>query len=298
MNTNEYDDEFPPLNNTWSTESGTRGFSDSPLYDKLKDQIAAELFEINGQLSTLQQFIISLKKHCGDGNGNAKIVEKIDKRSLELIEKVRILVETINVSIQEMNNINESTLDRTQLISREKLNRDVKISVSEFRNTQLNYKEMIKTINDNAKKKLNENLVALHQEEEEAQRTNLKNGSSGQVFLPSKSQMVIEADPINNEEFVYQQNLIQQRDQEINNITQGIIELNEIFQDLSDVVLQQGVMVDNIEANIYSVVDNTQMASKHLDKALRQQKNLNKWCLYLLFILLGFLLFIFMIIFI
>lgn len=293
MSTGHYADEFPPLGHTWSAGSDTRGFSDSPLYDKLKDQIAAELFEINGQHSTLQQFMISLQNHCRDGNGNAKIVEKIDKRSMELIEKVRSLIERINVSIQEMNNIEESTLDKTQLISREKLNKDVKISISEFRNTQLKYKDMIKVMNDNAKKKLNENIVALRQEEE---THTSKDGHAG-VMSP-KAQMIIEADPINNEEFVYQQKLIQQRDQEINKISQGITELNEIFQDLSNVVQQQGVMVDNIEANIYSVVDDTRMASKQLDKALRRQQNMNKWCLYLLFVLVMFLLFVLLIIFI
>ena len=109
------------------------------------------------------------------------------------------------------------------------------------------------------------------------------------------SQIVIERDPINNEEFAYQQNLIEQRDQEISNIERGITELNEIFKDLGNVVQQQGVLVDNIEANIYTTSDNTQMASNELRKAMRYQKSTSRWRVYLLVVLLVMLFFIFLI---
>ncbi|EGA76860.1 Pep12p [Saccharomyces cerevisiae Vin13] len=109
------------------------------------------------------------------------------------------------------------------------------------------------------------------------------------------SQIVIERDPINNEEFAYQQNLIEQRDQEISNIERGITELNEVFKDLGSVVQQQGVLVDNIEANIYTTSDNTQLASDELRKAMRYQKRTSRWRVYLLIVLLVMLLFIFLI---
>ena len=157
---------------------------------------------------------------------------------------------------------------------------------------------MIRDINNRARAALNQeeesNITALREEEE--------GGLQKQQLIPNdkgkKLQITIEREPINNEEFAYQQNLIRQRDQEISNIEEGITELNEIFKDLGNVVQQQGIMVDNIEANIYSTSDNTAMASRELNKAYRSQKSANKWCLYLLAGLLIMLFMLLLIVFI
>ncbi|CCF57590.1 hypothetical protein KAFR_0C05990 [Kazachstania africana CBS 2517] len=264
-------------------------YTDSPEFESLKDQIASQLFEINGQVSTLQQFLSTLKSFLESSNINPKAVDKIDKKSVDNIHKTRNLVNEINQLVLRINDLEESTLDMTQVIAREKLSRDVKYSIQEFQNTQLSYTKIIKSINDIAKNKLaTENNTALLEEEE---RDNTQ-------VQQQHAQMIVERDPINNEEFVYQQNLIRQRDEEILNIEQGITELNEIFKDLSTVVQQQGLMVDNIEANIYSTLDNTQLASSELNKAMRYQRRSGKWCLYMLIALSVMLLFMLLMVFI
>lgn len=269
-----------------SEEDEAVGFSDSPQYDTLKDSIAEQLFEINGQISTVKQFIMSLNKFNNNGDVNAKHVERIDKKSINTLHKVRKLIDTLNLSVIEMNNIEDGALDKTRLISREKLNKDVKMSLQEFQNTQLEYTKVMKLINQTAQKKLDENAAALRQEEDSTGQSNqhktTKDQRYGSQLAGNGNQMVIEMDPINNEEFAYQQELIRQRDAEIQNIEQGIGELHDIFRDLSTVVQQQGVLVDNIEANIYSTVDNTAKASKELHKAMLSQRSQSKWCLYLL----------------
>ena len=108
-------------------------------------------------------------------------------------------------------------------------------------------------------------------------------GSTGKGHSQtSRSQMIVEMNPINNEEFVYQQNLIRQRTDEIENIQSSINEINEIFKDLGAVVHQQGILVDNIEANIYSYADNTHAASGELNKAMRNQRRSGRLCFYML----------------
>ncbi|CAL9737753.1 syntaxin Pep12p [Monosporozyma servazzii] len=283
-------------------ESEQVGFSDSPQYDTLKDSIAEQLFEINGQIGMVKQFIASLSKFNNNGDIKAKYVERIDKKSIDTIHKIRKLIDTINVQVTNMNNIEESALDKARLISREKLNRDIKMSLQAFQNTQLEYTKVMKLINEKAQKQLNQNTAALRQEEEDsgnAKRNHVRTTKDHifeQQMAGNTNQMVIEMDPINNEEFVYQQNLIRQRDEEIQNIEQGIGELHDIFRDLSTVVQQQGVLVDNIEANIYSTVDNTQKASKELHKAMISQRKQSKWCIYLLAILSIFLFFMFLVV--
>lgn len=274
------------------------GFTDSPEFNVLKEEIVTQLFEINGQISTLQQFISTLESLLKKGNVSAKVVDKIDKKSVVNIRKVGSLIKNVNEQVQKIDAIEESSLDRPEVIAREKIVRDVRYSLQEFQSTQRKYANVIRDINNRARAALNQeeesNITALREEEE--------GGLQKQQLIPNdkgkKLQITIEREPINNEEFAYQQNLIRQRDQEISNIEEGITELNEIFKELGNVVQQQGIMVDNIEANIYSTSDNTAMASRELNKAYRSQKSANKWCLYLLAGLLIMLFMLLLIVFI
>lgn len=269
------------------------GYTDSPEFEQRKEGIITQLFEINGQISTLQQFITSLEGLLHKGNVNAKVVENIDKRSVVNIRKVGGLIKEVNELVHKINKVEESDLDKTQLIAREKILRDVQYSLKEFQSTQLHYTNVMKQINSRAKAVLNEeehNRSALLQEEEQGKK---QQGQREQVL-----EYAIEREPINNEEFAYQANLIRQRDEEITNIEQGVTELNEIFKDLGSVVQQQGMLVDNIEANIYTTSDNTAMASRELNKAMRSQRNANKWCIYMLIGLSFMLLILILVIFI
>lgn len=71
--------------------NGSR-FSDSPEFQTLKEEVAAELFEINGQISTLQQFTATLKSFIDRGDVSAKVVERINKRSVAKIEEIGGLI--------------------------------------------------------------------------------------------------------------------------------------------------------------------------------------------------------------
>ncbi|QLQ81559.1 hypothetical protein HG537_0F03200 [Torulaspora globosa] len=263
-------------------EDTTKGFRDSPEFERLKDEIASKLFEINGQISTLQQFISTLESLVAKGDIKAKVVDRIDKKSVVNIRKVGSLIKSVNELVIQIDAIQESALDKPEIIAREKIIRDVRYSVQEFQTVQRQYANVMKDVNAKAEAALKqeeqnrENISALRQEEEERATGEHGEGISRPVRI------TIEREPINNEEFAYQENLIRQRADEISNIEQGIMELNEIFKDLGTVVEQQGIMVDNIEANIYSTSDNAAMASRELNKALGYQKNTNKWCLYLL----------------
>ncbi|CCD25398.1 SNAP receptor PEP12 NDAI_0F00790 [Naumovozyma dairenensis CBS 421] len=276
-------------------------FSDSPIFESLKDSIAAQLFEINGQISTLQQFSQSLQKSLDDNKVRTKIVENVIKKANLNIHKIGELVKACNEDVTKIDSLEVTTLNKLQLISREKLLRDFKSSLQEFQSIQSNYTKLIKQINEKTKLQLYGNLhsdaneTALLQEQEEHTQPQIHE----QQLLPKqKNRIVIEREPINNEEFTYQQNLIEQRNREITNIEQDITELNEIFKDLSNVVQQQGLMVDNIESNIYSFSDNTQMASQQLNKARKYQRHGTKWCLYLLIALSIMLVFLLLIVFI
>ena len=58
---------------------------------------------------------------------------------------------------------------------------------------------------------------------------------------------------------------IAQREREINDIAQGIIELADIFKDLQAMVIDQGTMLDRIDYNIENMAVNVKAADKELN---------------------------------
>jgi syntaxin 16 len=62
-------------------------------------------------------------------------------------------------------------------------------------------------------------------------------------------------------------NLLSQRDREITGIAQSISELADLFKDLSNMVIDQGTMLDRIDYNIEKVSEEMREAVKELDVA-------------------------------
>ncbi|XP_057866051.2 syntaxin-22 isoform X2 [Cryptomeria japonica] len=79
-------------------------------------------------------------------------------------------------------------------------------------------------------------------------------------------------------EVVFNEAIIEERDQGIKEIHDQIVEVNEIFKDLAVLVNEQGVTIDDIGANIESSHAATVQAKSHLAKASKSQKS-NRKCL-------------------
>ena len=95
-------------------------------------------------------------------NINAKAVDKIDKKALTKISSRTEILTSINTLLQRSNTLEDSVLDKTQSIARDKLNRDVAYSLQEFQNVQYAYKAVINEINEIAKKKWLNRRIRLH----------------------------------------------------------------------------------------------------------------------------------------
>jgi len=67
------------------------------------------------------------------------------------------------------------------------------------------------------------------------------------------------------------ENLLIQRERDIENIHKGVQEISELFTDMSLLVSQQGETINTIQDNIESVANNTQKAVVQLDKAKKHQ---------------------------
>ncbi len=80
--------------------------------------------------------------------------------------------------------------------------------------------------------------------------------------------------------------VIAQREQEINDIAKGIIELADIFKELQSMVIDQGTMLDRIDYNVERMAVDVKGAEKELTVATGYQKRSVKRKVLLLLLLL------------
>ncbi|KAI9700125.1 MAG: hypothetical protein M1820_006907 [Bogoriella megaspora] len=86
--------------------------------------------------------------------------------------------------------------------------------------------------------------------------------------------------------------MIAQREKEIEDIAQGIIELANIFQDLQTMVIDQGSMLDRIDYNVERMATDVKAADKELTVATGYQKKTTKRKIILLLVIVVAALFI------
>ncbi|KAM0800915.1 SNARE domain-containing protein [Usnea florida] len=79
---------------------------------------------------------------------------------------------------------------------------------------------------------------------------------------------------------------IAQREREIEDIAQGIIELADIFKELQGMVIDQGTMLDRIDYNVENMSVNVKAADKELNVATGYQKKYTKRKILFLLLLL------------
>lgn len=237
-------------------------FSDSPEFDRTAEEASNALLEVNNQLVTLRKLLSSLETRKG-----LESSDKLNTKCFKSIENLTDSLKSLGHNVKELTTYDE--LNASQLFTREKVSRELRNSLLEFQELQDKFTKVTTAISAEAKTALEQHR---HQQQDQ------------ENSLSQRQEMVLEQDEINNEEFIYQQSLIREREEEIQNIEYGIQELNQIFGDLGAIVQEQGTMVDNIESNIYRVSGATKDAAGELSKALRYQRRSGRRTLCLLMI--------------
>lgn len=74
---------------------------------------------------------------------------------------------------------------------------------------------------------------------------------------------------------VYEDNTLKQRNEEISALLNSINDLATTFKDLQLIVHEQGTILDRIDYNIDTALDDTKLGKKHLEKA---NENLKQNC--------------------
>lgn len=100
------------------------------------------------------------------------------------------------------------------------------------------------------------------------------------IHLPENNMMELKEHRFNDDEF--NQKLLEEREEDIINISKNVNMVNTIFSNLSKLVAEQQENIDDIENSIDDSKRNTKDGVNQLEKASNYQKSCNKCNLYIL----------------
>ncbi|QPG76722.1 hypothetical protein FOA43_004116 [Brettanomyces nanus] len=238
--------------------------------------------EISGQLSEFISVVTRLDKmqrQLGTKRDNSQLRGHVS----DFITRCDLLHNGINSSLRQLEKKGRGTNDTKLSFTESKL----KVQCQEvFKNYQVilrSYHQRIQSVTVNEAFKKNEEELRrvvsestpLLQEEgkikldEEVPRQVAQKQQNRSLSL---SQVQQQQQQLGQHEVSYHEDLINERDEAITNISKGVQDINKIFQDLNEVVNQQGEEIDTIETGMNDYANNNQMAHHELRKADDYQK--------------------------
>ncbi|EGC38378.1 hypothetical protein DICPUDRAFT_148991 [Dictyostelium purpureum] len=219
-----------------------------------------------------------------------KLVQQLGtpKDSMEIRDKIRNCVESTtglihnsSNKVKNLSSLSKSTRDSRNKLLYDKLCREYNQCIQQFKEiaTTASRKEKSTPLPTNNP---NESQNPFNNNNNNRNNQAISNNSTFQGGYydeqEDESQSLMESSRMQQlkqieSEREYQNSIIQERDEGIRKIEQSIVEINEIFLDLSNIVAEQGVMINTIEASLESTAMNTKEGVVHLQKASQHQRS-------------------------
>ncbi|KAJ4307212.1 SNAP receptor [Collariella sp. IMI 366227] len=229
---------------------GTPSYTDDPEFQRLADDLTDKLFKLNSNNQRLNVQV----GHLGTRRDTPRARERVH----EYIEESRDLFKEVGEGVKKLQTWEDAT--PAQKYKQQKLSREFQSSLSEFQNLQRQALEKQKASVSAAR-------AAVDHEHESPSAA----GGPPSPQLLQQQQELTRLAP--QDEVDFQEALIIEREAEIRNIEQGVGDLNVLFQQVAQIVTEQGEMLDTIERNVEVVRDDTRGADRELRSAARYQKN-------------------------
>ena len=83
----------------------------------------------------------------------------------------------------------------------------------------------------------------------------------------------------------FEASLVDEREENITDISSSIMQVNEAFRDLAQIVEDQGHDIAQIDVNVTSAEAHTEEGVGHLEKAEKFQKGYRRWILIMMLII-------------
>ncbi|KAL1315773.1 syntaxin-22-like [Arachis hypogaea] len=228
--------------------------------------VAAGIFQINTAVSTFQRLVNTL----GTPKDTPELREKLHKTRLHIGQ----LVKDTSAKLKQASEIDhQSNINASKKIADAKLAKDFQAVLKEFQKAQRLAAERETAYTPFVPQAAPSSYTA-----NEADANSGKMPEQRALLVESRRQEVVFLD----NEIAFNEAIIEERDQGIQEIQQQIGEVNEIFKDLAVLVHEQGAMIDDIGSNIEHSHAATAQARSQLAKASKTQRsNSSLTCLLL-----------------
>ena len=269
QNKNSNSNNIAPTNPDTARPGGAFNAELDHILHKISNQL--ELFG-----SLISQFD-NKRKLIGTRRDNLDLRKGIDAQVMrigELENAIGLLIGNFSLAITKIQSkkpsLTRPEVAARQIVIKERLESEYNALHKQFQVMSRSYREKkrIQPVSEPTE------TTALLQESENRDR----GADVGSV----QTQQQVQERRIDESDMQYHLLLTQERDQEIGQIHEGIVEINSIFKDLGELVNQQGGQLDTIENNISQFHGNTENAHRELNKANEYQRSKGKWtCIFL-----------------
>ncbi|RYP12134.1 hypothetical protein DL767_011470 [Monosporascus sp. MG133] len=250
-----------PANNN----SNNGGYADDPEFSRLSQDLMNKLFHLQGNVSKLRSEISLL----GTRRDNPRLRERVHT----LLEESTDQFKDVGEGVKKVQTWDDVT--PTQKYSQQKISREFKAALAEFQTLQ-------RTALDKQRASVNAAKAALDSAESPSSADPFAAGDQQHQQLQVQQEQIHLAP---QDEVDFQEALITEREEEIRQIEEGVGDLNVLFQQVAQIVSEQGEQLQTIEDNAINVRDDVRGADYELRSAARYQKNARSKACCLLLIL-------------
>ncbi|ORY59996.1 t-SNARE [Pseudomassariella vexata] len=265
-------DQLSSLESGSGRNNGSSGgaYSDSPDFSRLSQNLSNKLFHLQGNNAKLRNEIDRL----GTRQDNPRLRERVQK----LLDESRDQFKEVGEGVKKLQKWGDSDggndITPSQKYSQQKITREFGTSLKEFQGLQRVALEKQRASVSAAK-------AALDDAQSPGGGEGRGSGEHGELLqLQQQDQHLAAQDEVD-----FQDALIQEREEEIRQIEEGVTDLNVLFRQVATIVNEQGEQLVGIEDRAIQVRDDTQGADYELRSAARYQKNARSKACCLLLIL-------------
>ncbi|XP_074270273.1 syntaxin-22-like [Silene latifolia] len=242
--------------------------------------VASGIFQINTAVSTFQRLVNTL----GTPKDTPQLREKLHKTRLYIGQLVKDTSAKLKQASETDHNANVSA---SRKIADAKLTKDYQAVLKEFQKAQRLAAERETTYPPFVPQA----VLPSSYTASEIDATTDNSQEQRAVLVEARRQEVLLLD----NEIVFNETIIEEREQGIQEIQNQIGEVNEIFKDLAVLVHDQGVVIDDIGSNVENAHAATAQGRSQLAQASKTQKS-NSSLTCLLLVIFGIILLIVLII--
>ena len=221
---------FNELDNLQDLEAQTGGFSDdierSPEFAQLVRSISQNIFQITSNVTSIHRSVGLM--------GTPRDTDKMRATLMDLLSKTRDISKNTIPQIRTLSAWDPTEIGASERYEQQKLRGDFQKAATDFQNAQKLALEKEKDFVRGAK------AAAAEDGGEEGSVS----GQGGEAPRQQERMQLMD-----NSEMAFNEQLIEERETEIQGIEQGIQELNEIFRDLATIVTEQGTLIGMLQCH-------------------------------------------------